>query len=113
QAVVRVALSVIVWSIVAFLPARLLAELRQQRIQLQLSASTDTLTGLNNRARLTADLAAVDRSATLLLIDLDYFKDYNDTHGHIAGDALLRDFADLLRERCRSGDVTYRYGGEE
>ncbi len=49
----------------------------------------------------------------LLLIDVDYFKRFNDTHGHSAGDAALRVVADVISETVRSSDVVFRYGGEE
>lgn len=48
-----------------------------------------------------------------LMIDIDYFKGFNDRHGHGAGDALLREFALLLRKRIRGGDIPARYGGDE
>jgi diguanylate cyclase (GGDEF)-like protein len=113
HAAIRVALAVVVWALVAAWPAHLLAELRHQRVRLEESARTDALTGLNNRSRLPAALAASDRSASLLLIDLDHFKAFNDSRGHIAGDELLQDFATLLEQHCRAGDIAYRYGGEE
>ena len=47
------------------------------------------------------------------MLDLDHFKHFNDTFGHDAGDAVLRNFADLLRTRTRADDVVCRYGGEE
>jgi two-component system cell cycle response regulator len=47
------------------------------------------------------------------MIDVDFFKNYNDTWGHLAGDAALRDLAELLRQRLRASDVLVRYGGEE
>lgn len=79
---------------------------------------TDALTGLANRRRLDGDLAGLAtqeqcNGVAFLMIDVDKFKAYNDTHGHPAGDTLLRRLADTLRECVREGDVVYRFGGEE
>jgi diguanylate cyclase (GGDEF)-like protein len=52
------------------------------------------------------------RTFSLLFIDIDNFKQYNDSHGHLAGDDLLRNLAKLLQGRCRSTTVAARYGGE-
>jgi len=83
-------------------------------------AMTDTLTGLANRRRceeaLHAELAHVRRfggSLAVVIADLDDFKRLNDTRGHAAGDAVLREFADLLRGTLRASDVAARWGGEE
>jgi diguanylate cyclase (GGDEF)-like protein len=80
---------------------------------------TDPLTGLYNRhhfgEQLQASLSAADRygqPVSLLLIDIDHFKKVNDTWGHEAGDAVLRQVARLLQEGVRDVDVV-RYGGEE
>src|SRR5574340_10139 len=80
----------------------------------------DPLTGLRNRRGLDEDLRKAfkhtkrtDESLTVLMIDVDYFKVYNDTHGHQAGDILLRQIADVLRKVTRETDTAARYGGEE
>jgi diguanylate cyclase (GGDEF)-like protein len=93
---------------------------RDENARLEVLAHTDPLTQLLNRRALMQRLAAeLDRArrydsvVTLLLIDLDYFKDVNDTHGHRAGDATLREIAGLLSRAVRSVDVVARYGGEE
>ncbi len=81
---------------------------------------TDSLTGLANRLQLRAALAAaVDRyrrtgtSVAVLLIDLDGFKQVNDTFGHDVGDEMLVSFAALLRRTVRGSDVTAHLGGDE
>ncbi|HCO76939.1 diguanylate cyclase [Hydrogenophilus thermoluteolus] len=90
--------------------------------QLRQLALTDVLTGLPNRRafmeRAEALFARIVRSAfheraAVALIDLDHFKRINDTFGHSAGDAVLRDFADLLRANFRTMDEVGRLGGEE
>jgi diguanylate cyclase (GGDEF)-like protein len=86
---------------------------------LQGMASTDARTGLaNTRAfdqALENELAARtgDESVAVLMLDLDRFKDFNDRHGHPAGDEALRAFADVLRSSLRERDLAARYGGEE
>lgn len=88
--------------------------------RLRLIADTDELTGLPNRRkflRMAAEaLQAVKKSgapASLVLLDLDRFKDVNDTFGHDAGDETLRQIADQLNRGLRPGDILARWGGEE
>ena len=82
-------------------------------------AKEDTLTNLPNRRALEQWLqAALSRATpaqpvTLLLIDVDYFKQVNDRFGHAVGDRTLHTLADLLRQNCRYADFPARYGGEE
>lgn len=88
--------------------------------RLLLSASLDGLTGLLNRTRidqcLGEELARARRYGTdfsLIMIDLDHFKEVNDLHGHGVGDSVLRQFSALLRDSVRSVDQVGRLGGEE
>jgi two-component system, cell cycle response regulator len=82
-------------------------------------AVTDPLTGLGNRRKLSTDLAAAlrepctSRPSLLLLFDLDGFKDYNDTFGHLAGDALLARLGRKLDEAVAGLGSAYRLGGDE
>jgi diguanylate cyclase (GGDEF)-like protein len=82
-------------------------------------AVTDPLTGLGNRRKLSADLGAALRESSpappslLLLFDLDGFKDYNDTFGHLAGDALLARMGGKLQKAVASLGAAYRLGGDE
>jgi diguanylate cyclase len=99
------------------------AELQAQRRQLDsymTEALTDSLTGLANRRKFDRDLT--QRFAqwkqhgtplTLLLVDIDHFKDLNDRHGHVAGDAVLHQVGQVLIENVRANDLVARYGGEE
>lgn len=88
--------------------------------QVKLQAITDSLTGLYNfrhfQQRLHEELARARRQGirvSLLMIDLDWFKEFNDTYGHPQGDILLQRVARAFRENVREGDVVARYGGEE
>jgi len=94
--------------------------LRESRQELERISVTDGLTGLVNRRRLMEALTTeVQRSArtqlpcTVLMVDVDHFKQFNDTYGHPAGDAVLTRVAAILRESIRGVDVAGRYGGEE
>ncbi|WNG44129.1 diguanylate cyclase [Archangium minus] len=113
----------------AELAARLGSALRRQRRQRQLRTSrdramlvavTDPLTGLYNRAYFHEALGVEFRRAqrykhpmSLVLLDLDHFKQVNDTLGHTAGDEALREVSKRLRQTARSTDVVARHGGEE
>lgn len=87
---------------------------------LRARALTDGLTGLFTKRhfeeRLAHDVDEADRYGTplsLVMVDIDHFKRINDTHGHQAGDAVLRRVGQILRESIRDTDSAYRYGGEE
>jgi diguanylate cyclase (GGDEF)-like protein len=87
--------------------------LRQQSIR-------DPLTGLFNRRYLEETLAIeIERAKrdtgpfSVLMLDLDSFKRFNDTHGHEAGDAILKALGGFLQRQVRGGDIACRYGGEE
>ncbi|HEY8219264.1 MAG TPA: diguanylate cyclase [Methylobacter sp.] len=94
---------------------------KEMEAQLQKLASTDPLTGLFNRRvfleRLEQERAKVARLphyvAVLLMLDLDFFKRVNDTYGHATGDAVLKAFAEIVRNNSRAIDVPARLGGEE
>lgn len=91
----------------------------QQRL-LERMATRDPLTGAGNRRSMKEDLIEAVRSyarnrmsATLILIDLDLFKQINDQHGHDIGDRTLISFAEAMRRHIRTEDGFYRFGGEE
>ena len=93
---------------------------RETEQRLQFVVSHDPLTGLPNRtifgqrlSQAIAQAARYEHKVGLLFVDLDGFKVVNDTMGHEAGDRLLRDVADRLRESLREGDTVGRYGGDE
>ncbi|MCU1369773.1 MAG: diguanylate cyclase/phosphodiesterase with sensor(s) [Ilumatobacteraceae bacterium] len=92
---------------------------KRREVDLAHRAQRDGLTGLLNRATFDQDLEMFSAAAragdpsTLLLVDLDRFKEVNDGGGHAAGDALLRKVADAIAGRARSTDRCYRLGGDE
>lgn len=90
------------------------------RESLRHQALRDSLTGLVNRRYITdaldRELARAIRSGeslSVVMLDIDFFKRFNDTFGHDAGDAVLRTLGTLLRKRARAEDIACRYGGEE
>ena len=79
---------------------------------------TDQLTGVNNRKKLNQLAGLYRRKGTpeffgVLMIDIDFFKLYNDSYGHMAGDQVLKQVAKMLLDSVRSNDIVIRYGGEE
>ena len=89
-------------------------------LALNQQATRDGLTGLYNRRyfneTLSDHIAAANRykrELSLAMFDLDDFKRVNDTRGHPAGDAVLRQFADILKATARKADMVCRYGGDE
>ena len=95
-------------------------ELRRANAELERMALTDALTGLHNRghlnARLTEEYTRYVRHRQtygVLLMDIDHFKLINDSHGHAAGDAVLMEFAALIKSSLRASDFVGRFGGEE
>ncbi|HTA35437.1 MAG TPA: GGDEF domain-containing protein, partial [Solirubrobacteraceae bacterium] len=96
------------------------ARLTRLSATMERTAQTDSLTGLNNRRALTEQLTRAaararrhDEPLSVLMIDLDRFKQTNDTFGHEAGDQVLCTIADCMREVLRAGDIYGRWGGDE
>jgi len=99
---------------------RVEAEVQKLQEQLREQALHDPLTGLYNRRYLDEtikrELARAERynlPVGIVMCDLDHFKHVNDTHGHLAGDEVLRLFAELLKNHARGSDIVCRFGGEE
>ncbi len=97
-----------------------LVEITAKNEELRVMSITDPLTGRYNRRYIEdylsreLDLAVRTKDPlTILMIDLDYFKEYNDTYGHVAGDMALKQLGNLLVRTVRKTDVVARYGGEE
>lgn len=118
---------------------KMLEEIRQKNSllealnqKLEEATQTDPLTGLNNRRfvsqNILQDLALVhrryhdlkhsggnpeNRDMLFMMVDIDHFKQVNDTYGHAAGDQVLVQFSQILRDSCRTSDIIVRWGGEE
>ena len=95
-------------------------ELEEAQKRLRELAITDGLTDLHNyrffKEQLTHEIDRAKRHNlhfSIIMLDIDHFKKYNDTHGHLAGDAVLKNMAQLLRQNVRKIDIAARYGGEE
>lgn len=100
--------------------AQLNTELTEANRALAQAAVTDGLTGLKNHRAFQESLHSLVQMAerlrqplSLIMLDIDYFKQFNDSFGHPAGDELLRQVARVLRDSARAYDVAARYGGEE
>jgi len=95
-------------------------KLEQKNKELEILSITDKLTNTYNRIKLDLTIESEMERASryntrfgIVIIDIDYFKDVNDTHGHQVGDKVLREFADILKANTRKTDVVGRWGGEE
>lgn len=94
------------------------ASLRMALDHQRRAALTDPLTGLYNRRAMDQHLGSLwadagDEPFALLVLDIDYLKHINDTHGHLSGDTAIRKVAAILRHCIRAGDSAFRFGGEE
>ncbi len=88
------------------------------RDELRIQSTHDIVTGLHNRRYFEEDIGKKlhlhkGKPFALLLLDIDFFKKINDTHGHLVGDKVLRRVSDTLKETCPASDLVSRWGGEE
>ena len=97
-----------------------LTEMKSQISRLSRDSRTDALTGVANRrafdeaaARMTTEAVADGSDFCLVLVDIDHFKKFNDTHGHLVGDQVLRFVAREMEQCVKGRDMLARYGGEE
>lgn len=105
---------------ILILTLTLLVLLQRMQVSLTKLATTDTLTGLFNRQRLNSELeqalalhAREQLTHSVMICDIDWFKPLNDKHGHLQGDRLLIQAAEMLKQSVRTSDKVFRVGGEE
>ena len=111
--IARLLIAVAVWLILGELLAALIQRQRSLADEMRVLAHVDTLTKLGNRRDLDLRLAEAQAGDTLVLCDLDHFKQLNDTLGHAAGDSVLTEYGLVIRATLRQQDYAARYGGEE
>ena len=94
--------------------------LKKELEQVKVESMTDSLTGISNRKAFDVALEQTvissreqEASFNILIIDIDYFKKFNDTYGHLVGDKVLRFVASTLRRSLKGSDIVARFGGEE
>ena len=93
-----------------------ISKLKSQLVEVQKDALFDSTTTLYNRRSFDRDLETLceaNQSLCLILLDIDHFKNFNDTYGHLFGDMVLKGIARKLKLSCREGISAYRFGGEE
>ena len=100
--------------------SRLLQKINEAQQKLMALASVDDLTQLYNRRyffeRFNQEVERAmryQRPLSCIILDIDFFKQVNDSYGHLAGDQVLIDIANILKNNCRQSDLAGRYGGEE
>ena len=100
--------------------SQIMEELQRNLETVRREALTDGLTGLSNRkafdaelARIASEAQAANQSFTLIMLDIDHFKSFNDNYGHLVGDQVLRLVARTMVDGVKGRDVAARYGGEE
>lgn len=99
---------------------RKIEQMNEEFIRIRHESLTDPLTGLKNRRAFDKEIVQVHNAASisreplsLLLVDIDHFKNVNDTHGHLLGDCVIKRVAQWLMESVRGKDLIARFGGEE
>jgi diguanylate cyclase (GGDEF)-like protein len=88
-------------------------ELLEQTDRMGQAVLTDPMTGLGNRRLLVETLERAEGEVSVVFVDIDRFKDVNDTFSHEVGDLVISRIAEILRSHCRAEDVLVRYGGDE
>ncbi|WP_432523119.1 GGDEF domain-containing protein [Kineococcus sp. SYSU DK006] len=112
-AATRTVVAACVWIVVSEVLADLVRRQRAATDVLRRDARTDPLTTVGNRRDLEARMRLLAPGDSVVVVDLDHFKQLNDSRGHACGDEVLRDFGALLARGLRRGDHAARFGGEE
>ncbi len=106
--------------VVSWTYVKLMVELAQTRKLVTFHAQSDSLTGLSNRRHFTeiaenilATALTQGSTVSLAIIDVDRFKEVNDTHGHLVGDEVLRNVTEAIKQCTRDSDLAARFGGDE
>lgn len=110
---IRLPISIVVWLLTAELLAWYGIRVRRHTDLLSDQAHTDALTGLPNRRFLPQLLGGAQVGDAIVMLDVDRFRQINETHGHAGGDEVLRLLGGVVRSVLRAPDIAVRYGGEE
>jgi diguanylate cyclase len=115
--IATIIITILITNMIAYVFA---SGLKKQEVTLKKLASEDYLTSTGNRRSLNVELSILhkslqnhDRTAAIVLLDLDHFKKVNDTHGHLKGDEVLVRLSELLKCYYKTNESVFRYGGEE
>ncbi|WP_297767902.1 GGDEF domain-containing protein [uncultured Roseovarius sp.] len=107
-------IAVILAAPISYAIGQRMRQIQLRAVWLEHALCHDQLTGVASRASLLSRANNLgDRHCAVIVADIDRFKDFNDTHGHTAGDQALRQFAAILSGNCRADDLVARFGGEE
>jgi len=120
MSLLTLAAMILFFGVIYYFISRLLQKINEAQQKLMALASVDDLTQLYNRRyffeRFNQEVERAmryQRPLSCIILDIDFFKQVNDSYGHLAGDQVLIDIASILKNNCRQSDLAGRYGGEE
>lgn len=102
-------------SVIALIFLKIFSDLKAKNQMLDMEIQIDKLTGLYNRRAFDNDIRRINPKTiySMIFMDIDNFRDFNNIHGHQIGDKILVDFANIIKNSIRHTDFAYRYGGDE